>query len=69
LARHGNFCLTNFNKIRKFLRNQDEFVTNCAVNKHTKISMEIRLSADIQKVNYRSVSTLHSAFKIEHRTK
>jgi len=38
-----------------FLRNQDEFGTNCAVDKCTKISMEIRLSADIQKVKYRPV--------------
>jgi len=28
--------------------------TNCAVNKHTKISVKIRVSADIQNVKYRS---------------
>jgi len=39
--------LTNFNKIRRFLPNQDKFGSNCAVDKHTKISVEIRISADI----------------------
>jgi len=29
---------------------EDEFVTNCAVDKYTKISVEIHTSADIQKV-------------------
>jgi len=33
-------------KIRRFLRNQDEFGTNCAVDKYIKISVEIRISAD-----------------------
>jgi len=50
LERHENFCWTNFNKIRKFLRDRDKFSTNCAVDKHNKLSMEIRISVDIQKV-------------------
>jgi len=29
------------------LLNQDEFGANCVVDKHTKISVEIRISADI----------------------
>jgi len=41
------------------LLNQDEFGTNCAVDQHTKISIkipvEIRLSADFQKVKYRPI--------------
>jgi len=45
------------NKIWRFLRNQDEFGTNCgAVDKHTKISVKIsaenRILADIQRVKY-----------------
>jgi len=39
-----------------FLLNQDELITNCAVDKHTKISVEICISADIQKVKYRPIS-------------
>jgi len=35
------------------LLNQDEFGSNCAVDKRTKILVEIRISADIQKVKYR----------------
>jgi len=38
-----------FNKIRRFLLNQVEIGTNYAVDKHTKISAEIRILADIQK--------------------
>jgi len=44
-------------KIWRILFNQDEFDTNCAVDKYTKmlikILVEIRISADIQKVKYR----------------
>jgi len=36
---------------------EDEFDSNCAEDKHTKISVEIRISADIQRVKYRSVSS------------
>jgi len=39
-------------KFGGFYLNQDKFGTNCAVDKHTKISVEIRISADIQKVKY-----------------
>jgi len=35
-----------------FLLKQDEFITYCAVDKHTKISVKIRISADIQMVKY-----------------
>jgi len=49
------FCWTNFNKIWRFFLKQDEFGTNCAVDKHTKISVEIRISADIRKVKYRPI--------------
>jgi len=46
------------NFIRKFLLNQDEFGANCTVDKHTKISVEIRKSADnIGEPIYWSVST------------
>jgi len=30
----------NFNKIRRFLLNQDEFGTNCAANKDIKLSVD-----------------------------
>jgi len=33
------FSWTNFNKIRRFLLNQDEFGANCAVDKHIKITV------------------------------
>jgi len=33
-----------------FRLSQDEFGSNCAVDKHTKISVKIRISADIHKV-------------------
>jgi len=53
-----------------FIFNQDEFGKNRAVDKHTKISVEIRISADIQKVKYRqiiSVGLLYAAeFTIRH---
>jgi len=55
LARYEKFCWTNFNKIRRFLLKQVEFGSNCAVDKHTKISVDIRISADIQKVKYRKI--------------
>jgi len=42
-------------KFGGFLLNQDELSTNCAVDKNTKISVEIRISADIQKVKYRPI--------------
>jgi len=42
-----------------FIHNQDEFGTNCVVGKHTKISVKIsvefRISVDIQKVKYRPI--------------
>jgi len=41
--------MKNFNKILRFLLNQDEFDSNCAVEKHTKISVKIRISADLFK--------------------
>jgi len=47
--------LISLNKIWRFLLNQDEFDTNCAIDKNTKISVEIRISADIQKVKYRPI--------------
>jgi len=31
--------MKNFNKIQRFLFQQDKFGTNCAVDKHTKISV------------------------------
>jgi len=33
------------------LLKQDEFDTNCAVDKHIKISMKIRISVDISRSN------------------
>jgi len=39
--RHKKFCWTNFNKIRRFLLNQDEYGTNRAIEKQTKISVVI----------------------------
>jgi len=42
-------------KIQRYLRNQDEFGTNCAEEKHTKISMEICILAGIQKVKYQLI--------------
>jgi len=42
----------------KMIKNQDEIDATCAVDKHTKISAEIRISADVQKSKYRSVSSL-----------
>jgi len=67
LAKHEIFRWTNSNKIRRFLRNQDEFDTTRAVDKLTKLSEKYRwiLSADIQKVkyrwtDYRSVSVFNS---------
>jgi len=53
LARHKNFVEQISIKFEGFLRNQDEFSTNLAVDKHSKISVQIRISADIQKVKYR----------------
>jgi len=56
LAKHEKFAKQNFKKIWRFLLKQVEFGTNCAVDKHAKISvkisLEIRISADIQKVMY-----------------
>jgi len=58
LARLEKIFEHDSNKIRKFLSNQDEFGTNefgtnCAVDKNTKISVKtsvkICISADIQK--------------------
>jgi len=46
------FVGTYFNKIQRFLLNQDEIGTNCAVDKYTKISAKIRISANIEKVKY-----------------
>jgi len=47
-----NFVVEISIKFRWFLLNQDEFVSNCC-SKHSKISVEIHISADIQKVKYR----------------
>jgi len=54
------FCWTNFIKIRKFLLNQEEFGTNCAVDidKHTKISVEFVL-VDIQKIKYQQIISIN----------
>jgi len=41
IGKTEKFYWTNFNKIRRFLLNQDESDTNCAVDKHTKISVKI----------------------------
>jgi len=50
MTRHEkNFFLQISIKFGGFLRNQDEFGTNSAVDKHTKISFEIRISADSQR--------------------
>jgi len=46
---------TNFNKIRRFLLIQYEFGSNGAADKHTNISVKIRISADIQKAKYRQI--------------
>jgi len=47
LKRYEKICWTNSNKILMFLRKQDEFGTNYAVDKYIKISVEIRISTDI----------------------
>jgi len=49
------------------LLNQYEFGTNCAVDKHTKMSVEICISTDIQKVRYRSVSYLVLTIIFDYR--
>jgi len=45
--------------LQVYLLKQDKFGTNCTVDKHTKISVkisvEICISADIQKVKYRPI--------------
>jgi len=46
-------------KFRDFLLNQDEFGTNCAAEKQTKIPVEIYVSADIKKVNYRPIISVN----------
>jgi len=51
LARHEKFVEQISIKFVIFLLNQDEFGSNCAVDKHTKISVKICKSADIQKLN------------------
>jgi len=38
-------------QISRILLNQDEFGINCAVDKHTKISGKISISADIERSN------------------
>jgi len=40
------------NKVQRLLLNQDEFYSNCAVDKHSKILMKICILTDIQKVKY-----------------
>jgi len=35
-----------------------QFVTNCAVDKHTKISVEVCILTDIQKVKYQWTNIL-----------
>jgi len=59
MVRHKKFCWTNFDKIWRFLFNQEEFGSNCAVDKHTKVSVEICVSADIQKVPIISMDRYH----------
>jgi len=58
--------MKTFNKIRGFLLNQDEFGSNCAVEKHTKISVKlsikIRISADIQMSKYRPIISVDRLF-------
>jgi len=39
-------------KFGSFFCNQDKFGTNCAVDKHTKISVKICILTDIQNVKY-----------------
>jgi len=40
IGKTWKFCWTNFDKIRRFLCNQDEFGSNCSVDKHSKISVD-----------------------------
>jgi len=49
-------------KFRGFYFNQDEFGSNCPVDKHTKISVKICISADIQKVKYRPIISVGLKF-------
>jgi len=42
-------------KFGGFYKIRDEFGTYCAVDKHTKISVDICISADIEKVKYRAI--------------
>jgi len=50
-------------KFRGFWRNQGEFGTNYAVDKHTKISVEICISDDIQKVKYRLIILMNQYYR------
>jgi len=51
--------IKNSNKIRRFLPNQDQFGTNCAIEKHTKIPVKNiggnSYSTDIQMIKYRPI--------------
>jgi len=71
LARHEKFGWTNFNKIRRFLLNQDEFGRSFAVYKHTKISVKFIYRPIFKRSNiggpiYRSVSSLNLFSLIEY---
>jgi len=46
-------------KFGDFLLNQLKFGSNCAVEKHTEISVKICISADIQKVKYRPMISVN----------
>jgi len=53
-----NFDATNFNKIRRFLLNQAEFGSNCAVDKHIKILVKVCKSADLSVKYFFSTGTI-----------
>jgi len=63
---------TNSTKIRRFLRIQDEFGTNCAVDKHTKTSVkilvEIRISVYIQMNKYRPIISVERYYRSVSKT-
>jgi len=46
-----------------FLLNQDELGTSCDVNKHTKISVEICISADIQNDKYQPIISMRPIYQ------
>jgi len=74
LARHEKFVeqiveqiFIKFLKNSEVLFNQDEFSTNYAVDKHTKISVEICTSADMQNGKYQWTDiSVGLEFKLEY---